>query len=104
MASNALVRLTNNTATSFTFEVSISKPVKFVNRLVLPAGGYSEAEVIDIMPMVLFDVDFQNAIVNGNVSIAFAFATAGGAASTAGNFLANVLRFLNATTTGWQAV
>lgn len=102
--SNALVRLTNNSSQSLAFEVDISKPVKFVSRLVIAPSSSAEAEVTDIMPMVLFDADFQNAIVNGTVSIAYTFTTSGGVASTSANFLANVRRFLNAVTTGWQPV
>jgi len=104
MASNALVRLTNTSNTSLAFEVDINKPVKFVSRLVLPPGRMVEVEVETVIPMVLFDRDFQNAIVNGTVTIAFTFTTSNGVASTAANFGANIERFLAATVTGWQAV
>lgn len=104
MASNALIRLTNNTAASFAFDVSMSKPVKFVSRLVLPASGSAEVEVEVVVPMVLFSASFQNAIVEGDVTIEFAFTTAAGPASTATAYLANILRFLASTPTGWEAV
>lgn len=104
MASSALIRLTNNTSTSRAFEVSISKPVKFVSRLVLPANGSAEVEVETVMPMILFDRDFQNDITEGNITIEYTFTTAAGPASTAANYLANVQRFLSAIATGWQAV
>lgn len=103
MASNALVRLTNTTSQSFAFNVEISKPVKFVSRLVIPANGVTEVEVETVTPMVLFDRDFQNAIVNGNILIAFSFTTSSGAASTASRYLNNISRFLAASTTGWRA-
>lgn len=103
MASNALVRLTNNTQTSYAFEVDIAKPVKFVSRFVLPANGSMEIEVETLVPMVLFDRGFQNAIVAGNVTMAFSFTTSSGVASTSSNFLANIQRFLAATATGWVA-
>lgn len=104
MASNALVRLTNNGSADLTFEVDIAKPVKFVSQLVLPPGRVVEVEIETIMPMVLFDRHFQNAIVAGTVTIAFVFTTSGGVASTSSRYLANVIRFLSGLSTGWQSV
>lgn len=103
MASNALVKLTNTLSRSLAFSVDISKPVKFVSRLVLPANGSAEVEVEVVMPMVLFDRSFQNSIASGQVTIQFAFTTSSGVASTASRYLANVSRFLNANASGWQA-
>jgi len=103
MASNALVRLTNTSARSLAFSVDISKPVKFVSRLVLPPSRSVEVEAEVIMPMVLFDRSFQNSVASGQITIQFAFTTSAGVASTASNYLGNVLRFLNANASGWQA-
>lgn len=103
MASNALVRLTNTSVRSLAFSVDISKPVKFVSRLVLPASGSAEVEAEVIMPMVLFDRSFQNAVASGQITIQFAFTTSAGVASTASNYLGNVSRFLNANAAGWLA-
>jgi len=102
MASNALVRLTNNTNQSYAFEVDINKPVKFVSRLVLPANGSAEVEVETVVPMVFFDRGFQAAIVSGNVTIAFNFTTSNNVASTASRYLNNIQRFLAANASGWQ--
>lgn len=103
MASDALVLLSNNTTTNRAFDVSISKPVKFVSRIIVPALDSVEVEVETVIPMVFFDRDFQDAIANGNISITFAFTTAAGSPSMASNYLANIQRFLSSIPTGWQS-
>lgn len=110
---NALVLLTNNkvvvlpdgtrTYPDLAFEVDIAKPVKFVSKLVLRYNTATEISVETIIPMVLFDKDFQNAIANGDVAIVFAFTTSNGVASTASRYLANISTFLAASGAGWLA-
>jgi len=102
MASTALVQLTNTSSYDYTFCVDISKPVKFVNRLVLPASSTHEVEVESVMPLILFDKGFQNAVAGGTISITFSFTTAAGAASTSLKYLKNILRFLGGATTGYE--
>lgn len=102
MASNALVRLTNNRARPLAFEADMSNPVKFVSRLVLPPSTPVEIEVETIVPLVLFDNSFQNEVISGRVSIGFVFTTSGNVPSTSSNFLANIRRFLAATGAGWS--
>jgi len=103
MASNALVQLMNNSTEDYTFSVDISKPVKFVNRLVLPASQSAEVEVEVVIPLVLFDRNFQNAIAAGTITMSYTFTTAAGTASTAEHYLHNIQRFLGANTSGWVA-
>lgn len=102
MASNALVRLTNNTNRDLVFEVDINKPVKFVSKMILSPNTPSEVEVETAIPMVLFSQGFQNAIARNQVTLAFNFTTSNGVASTSGRYLANIQRFLARTATGWQ--
>lgn len=102
MASNALVQLNNNSAQDYTFSVDMSKPVKFVNRLVLPASQSVEVEVEVIIPLVLFDRNFQNAIASGTIVMSYSFITLSGAASTAEHYLRNIQRFLGANISGWE--
>jgi len=102
MASDALVLLRNVGAAPLTFGVDIAKPVKFVNRFVLPAGKSSEIEITNIMPMVLFDREFQNAIVEGTLILTFDFVTSEGVDSTASNFVWNISKFLDADPDGWR--
>ncbi len=104
MASNVLVRLTNNEARPLAFEVDISNPIKFVSKLVLPPGTPVEIEVETIVPIVLFDNSFQDEVIAGRVSIDFVFTTSGSVASTSSNFFANVRRFLAANGAGWSTV
>ena len=105
MASNALVQITNNLATNRAYEVDINKPVKFVSKLILPAGDSVEVEIETVMPMVLFDREFQNDVAANNITLLFVFNTSnpGTPASTSTNFLANILLFLAATPGGWTA-
>lgn len=104
MASNALVRLTNNGVRNLAFEVDTSNPVKFVSRLILPPNTPVEIEVETIVPLVLFDYSFSNAVITGRVSIAFVFTTSTSVPSTSSNFVANIQRFLAATGAGWSTV
>lgn len=104
MASNALAQVTNNGTRPLAFEVDISNPVKLVCKLVLPPGIPVEIEIETIVPLVLFDSSFQDEVISGRVSIAFAFTTSGNVPSTSGNFLTNIRRFLAATGPGWSAV
>jgi len=102
MASNALVQLMNNSTMDYTFSVDMSKPVKFVSRLVLPASQSTEVEVEVIIPLVLFDRNFQNSIASGIITMSYAFTTAAGTASTAAQYLRNIQRFLGANISGWE--
>lgn len=101
MASDALVLLRNTGDEPLTFEVDIGKMVKFVNRFVLPPGRSSEIEITNIIPLVLFDRGFQNAIVAGTLILTFDFTTSEGVDSTASNFVWNISKFLNADPNGW---
>ncbi len=101
MATDALVLLLNTSTEPLTFEVDIAKTVKFVNRFILPAGRTVEIEITNIIPLVLFDREFQNAIVNGTLELTFDFTTSEGVDSTASNFVWNISKFLNADPNGW---
>lgn len=105
MASNALVRITNNTPTNRAYEVDINKPVKFVCKLILPVDDPVEIEIETIIPMVLFDREFQNDVANSNITLLFVFNTSnpGAPASTAVNYLENIRQFLlqNTGPGGW---
>jgi len=102
MASNALVNLTNTSSQDYVFSVDMSKPIKFVSRLILPASSTHEIEVEAILPLVLFDRSFQNCIADGTISIIFDFTTTSGHASTAEEYLRNIQRFLGANYSGWE--
>jgi hypothetical protein len=104
MASNALVRVTNNTSTRYGFSVDIAKPVKFVCQLILPASVATEVELETLMPLLIFDKGFQNLVAAGSLSLAFNFLTSAGVWSTSRNYLANVRKFLAATGVGWLTV
>jgi len=105
MASNALVKLTNNGLRDLVFEADTANPanpVKQVSRLALPPNTPAEVEVETVVPMVLFSDTYHGEIMSGRASIVFAFTTSLGVPSTSGNFLANIRRFLAASGAGWS--
>jgi hypothetical protein len=102
VASNALVNLTNTSPQDYVFSVDMSKPIKFVSRLILPASSTHEIEVEAILPLVLFDRSFQNAVANGIIVLNFSFITTSGHASTSEEYLRNIQRFLGANYSDWE--
>ncbi len=104
MASNAVVRLTNNTIRPLAFAVSLPRPVKYVSRIILPPGRPVEIEIEIIVPMVLFDRLFQDTIANGEVTLVFDFTTFSLVSSTSSKYVANIRRFLAGVSTGYEEV
>jgi hypothetical protein len=100
---NALVRITNNSALRYGFNVDISKPVKFVCQLILPASTATAVEIETLMPMFIFDKKFQDLVAAGTLTLTFLFTTPNGVPSTARNYLSNVRKFLAGVGAGWLA-